>query len=127
MTPTTTRRSRRRFIGASAISPDDTLPRPMSYCRIAPGHPFHGPYHDGEYGFPIRGDAALLERLALEINQAGLSWLTMLQKREGFRKAYAGFDPEKVARFGERQYARLLKDPGIIRNRLKVRAVAENA
>jgi DNA-3-methyladenine glycosylase I len=99
----------------------------MSYCKVSQGHPFHGPYHDREYGFPIRGDAALLERLALEINQAGLSWLTMLQKREGFRKAYAGFDPERVARFGEKQYRRLLADPGIIRNRLKVRAVAENA
>jgi len=99
----------------------------MSYCKFSQGHPWHQPYHDREYGFPIRGDAALLERLALEINQAGLSWLTMLQKREGFRKAYGGFDPEKVARFGERQYARLLKDPGIIRNRLKIRAVAENA
>jgi len=99
----------------------------MSYCKFSQGHPWHQPYHDREYGFPIRGDAALLERLALEINQAGLSWLTMLQKRAGFRKAYAGFDPEKVARFGERQYARLQKDAGIIRNRLKIRAVAENA
>jgi len=99
----------------------------MSYCKASQGHPWHQPYHDREYGFPVRGDAALLERLALEINQAGLSWLTMLQKRDGFRKAYAGFEPEKVAAFGERQYARLLKDPGIIRNRLKVRAVAENA
>jgi DNA-3-methyladenine glycosylase I len=99
----------------------------MSYCKAALGHPFHQPYHDREYGFPIRGDAELLERLALEINQAGLSWLTMLQKREGFRKAYAGFDPERVARFGERQYERLMKDPGIIRNRLKIRAVVENA
>jgi len=99
----------------------------MSYCKASQGHKWHQPYHDREYGFPVRGDAALLERLALEINQAGLSWLTMLQKRDGFRKAYAGFEPEKVAAFGERQYARLLKDPGIIRNRLKVRAVAENA
>jgi DNA-3-methyladenine glycosylase I len=61
----------------------------MSYCKVAPGHPFHGPYHDREYGFPIRKDAALLERLALEINQAGLSWLTMLKKRDGFRRAFA--------------------------------------
>ncbi len=99
----------------------------MSYCRVARGHPFHGPYHDREYGFPIRSDAALLERLALEINQAGLSWLTMLQKREGFRRAYRGFDPEVVAGFGERTYKRLLMDPGIIRNRLKIRAVIENA
>jgi DNA-3-methyladenine glycosylase I len=99
----------------------------MSYCKFSQGHPLHGPYHDREYGFPIRGDAELLERLALEINQAGLSWLTMLQKREGFRKAYAGFAVEKVARFGARDYARLMKDAGIIRNRLKIRAVAENA
>jgi len=99
----------------------------MSYCRIAKGHPFHGPYHDREYGFPIRGDAALFERLALEINQAGLSWLTMLQKREGFRRAFGGFDPEKVARFDARRVRRLLADPGIIRNRLKVKAVIENA
>ena len=99
----------------------------MSYCRAAKGHPFHGPYHDREYGFPIRSDAALLERLALEINQAGLSWLTMLQKRDGFRRAYAGFDPERVAAFGAREKRRLLADAGIIRNRLKVDAVIENA
>ena len=99
----------------------------MSYCRIAPGHPFHGPYHDREYGFPIRSDAALLERLALEINQAGLSWLTILKKREAFVRAFAGFEPEKVARFGRRESQRLLRDAGIVRNRLKVAAVIENA
>jgi DNA-3-methyladenine glycosylase I len=99
----------------------------MSYCKIAPGHPFHGPYHEREYGFPIRRESALFERLALEINQAGLSWLTMLQKREGFRRAFAGFDPEKVARFGARERRRLLRDAGIIRNRLKIAAVIENA
>jgi DNA-3-methyladenine glycosylase I len=99
----------------------------MSYCRVAKGHPFHGPYHDREYGFPVRGDAALLERLALEINQAGLSWLTMLQKRKGFRRAFEGFDPNTVAAFDARKVRRLLADSGIIRNRLKVRAVIENA
>jgi DNA-3-methyladenine glycosylase I len=99
----------------------------VSYCRVARGHPFHGPYHDREYGFPVRGDAALLERLALEINQAGLSWLTMLQKREGFRRAFEGFDVDRVAAFDARKVRRLLADPGIIRNRLKVRAVIENA
>ena len=99
----------------------------MSYCRISQGHPWHGPYHDREYGFPIRSDAALLERLALEINQAGLSWLTMLIKRENFRRAYEGFDPGVVAAFGERKYAQLMKDAGIVRNRLKIRAVIENA
>jgi DNA-3-methyladenine glycosylase I len=99
----------------------------VSYCRAAKGHPFHGPYHDREYGFPIRSDAALLERLALEINQAGLSWLTMLTKRENFRRAFEGFDPETVAAYGAREEKRLLADAGIVRNRLKVRAVIENA
>ncbi|HXE57334.1 MAG TPA: DNA-3-methyladenine glycosylase I [Gemmatimonadales bacterium] len=97
------------------------------YCAVAPGHPYHGPYHDHEYGFPIRDDAALFERLALEINQAGLSWLTILKKREAFRRAFDGFDPEVVARYGARERRRLLADAGIIRNRLKVEAVIENA
>ena len=98
-----------------------------SYCEIAPGHEFHGPYHDTEYGFPLDDDAALLERFALEINQAGLSWLLMLKKREAFRAAFKGFDVDRVARFGARDEARLLADAGIVRNRLKVRAVIENA
>jgi len=99
----------------------------MSYCRAAKGHPFHGPYHDREYGFPVRSEAALLERLALEINQAGLSWLTMLVKRENFRRAFAGFDPDVVAAFGARDRRRLMADAGIVRNRLKIAAVIENA
>lgn len=97
------------------------------YCRIAPGHPFHGPYHDGEYGFPAREDAVLFERLALEINQAGLSWLTVLKKRAAFRTAFAGFEIDKVAGFGARDVKRLLGDAGIVRNRLKIEAVIENA
>ncbi len=97
------------------------------YCDIAPGHPLHGPYHDHEYGFPQREEAALFERLLLEINQAGLSWETMLRKRDGFRAAYSGFDVDRVARYGERDRARLLADPGIIRNRLKVEAAIHNA
>ncbi|HYO77641.1 MAG TPA: DNA-3-methyladenine glycosylase I [Thermoanaerobaculia bacterium] len=99
----------------------------MSYCDIAPGHPFHGPYHDQEYGFPVTDDDVLFERLVLEINQAGLSWLTILQKRAAFRAAYAQFDIAKVARFDARERARLLEDAGIIRNRLKVDAAIENA
>jgi DNA-3-methyladenine glycosylase I len=98
-----------------------------TYCEVAPGHEFHGSYHDSEYGFPLEDDAALLERFALEINQAGLSWLLMLKKREAFRKAFRGFDVDRVARFSGRDEARLLADAGIIRNRLKVRAVIENA
>ncbi len=98
-----------------------------SYCEFAPGHPFHGPYHDHEYGFPLRDDNRLFERLVLEINQAGLSWLTILKKQEGFRRAYGGFDIDTVAAYGEADRARLLADPGIIRNRLKVDAAIENA
>jgi DNA-3-methyladenine glycosylase I len=98
-----------------------------SYCDAAPGHPFHGPYHDEEYGFPVRDEAALFERLVLEINQAGLSWLTILKKREAFHRAYDGFDVDTVAAYGEAERARLLADAGIIRNRLKVDAAIENA
>src|SRR5438874_8794918 len=99
----------------------------MSYCDIAPGHPFHGPYHDDEYGFPIADDDALFERLVLEINQAGLSWLTILKKREAFREAFDRFEVARVARFTVRRRERLLQDEGIIRNRLKIDAAIENA
>src|SRR6202140_2328734 len=99
----------------------------MSYCTIAPGHPVHGPYHDREYGFPTRDEAALFERLVLEINQAGLSWLTILSKRENFRAAYDNFDLDKVAAYGARERSLLLADAGIIRNRLKIDAAITNA
>jgi DNA-3-methyladenine glycosylase I len=98
-----------------------------TYCDIAPGHEWHGPYHDEEYGFPLTDDAALFERLVLEINQAGLSWLTILKKREAFRRAYDGFDPTRVAGYRARDRRRLLADAGIIRNRLKVDAAIANA
>jgi DNA-3-methyladenine glycosylase I len=99
----------------------------ITYCDIAPGHEWHGPYHDKEYGFPLTDDAALFERLVLEINQAGLSWLTILKKRDAFRRAYGGFDPEVVAAYRARDRRRLLADAGIIRNRLKVDAAIANA
>ncbi len=98
-----------------------------SYCEIAPGHPFHGPYHDREYGFPVRDDAVLFERFTLEINQAGLSWLTILKKRPHFVDAFHGFDIDRIARYRARDRARLLANAGIIRNRLKIDAVIENA
>jgi DNA-3-methyladenine glycosylase I len=98
-----------------------------SYCSYAPGHPFHGPYHESEYGFPSRDDRVLFERLVLEINQAGLSWLTCLKKRAAFRAAYDEFDIDKVAAYGARERRRLLADAGIIRNRLKIEAAIENA
>jgi DNA-3-methyladenine glycosylase I len=84
-------------------------------------------YHDTEYGFPLATDNELFERLILEINQAGLSWLTILKKREAFTRAYDGFDLAKVAAYGEEDRARLMADAGIIRNRLKVNAAIENA
>ncbi|HEY2090967.1 MAG TPA: DNA-3-methyladenine glycosylase I [Thermoanaerobaculia bacterium] len=99
----------------------------MSYCDIAPGHPYHGPYHDNEYGFPVDDDNALFERLVLEINQAGLSWLTILKKRDAFREAFAGFDIERVACFTEARRAKLMSNAGIIRNRQKIDAAVENA
>jgi DNA-3-methyladenine glycosylase I len=99
----------------------------QTYCEAAPGHPFHGPYHDTEYGFPSRDDAVLFERLVLEINQAGLSWLTILKKREAFTAAFAGWDIERIAAFGPDDVDRLLADPGIIRNKLKVAAAIDNA
>src|SRR4030095_5731875 len=98
-----------------------------SYCDIAPGHPYHGPYHEKEYGFPIRDDSRLFERLVLEINQAGLSWLTILMKRAAFRDAFDQFDVERVAAYGRRDRSRLMSNAGIIRNELKINATIENA
>ena len=95
-----------------------------TYCDFAPGHPFHGPYHDREYGFPVHSDDALFERLVLEMNQAGLSWLTILKKREAFRDAFKNFEIARVARMRSEP---LLKNAGIIRNRLKIDAAIENA
>jgi DNA-3-methyladenine glycosylase I len=87
----------------------------------------HVDYHDRLYGFPLRDDDLLFERLMLEINQAGLSWSTILRKQHGFRTAYDGFNVDRVAAYGADDVARLLSDPGIIRNRLKVAAAVENA
>jgi DNA-3-methyladenine glycosylase I len=97
------------------------------YCDIAPGHEFHGPYHDREYGFPTDDEIVLFERLSLEIFQAGLSWLVVLRKRDAFKKAFAGWNPKKVAKFGEKDIERLLGDAAIIRSRAKIEAVIENA
>lgn len=97
------------------------------YCDAAPGHPYHGPYHELEYGFPLTDERALFERLSLEIMQAGLSWLLVLKKREALRAAFADFDVDAVAAFGDEDMERLLADPGIIRNRRKVAAIVENA
>ena len=102
-------------------------PELSAYCRFAPGDPIHGLYHDTEYGFPTNEESVLFERLMLEINQAGLSWATILKKRAGFRTAFAEFVVDRVAAFGQAEFERLLADPGIIRNRLKIDAATENA
>lgn len=96
-------------------------------CAWAEGHPLLTVYHDTEYGFPVEKDHEFFERLVLELNQAGLSWLTILKKREGFQKAFDGFDIDRVAAYTERDRERLLQDAGIIRNRLKINAAIHNA
>lgn len=104
----------------------------MSYCTAIPymkdaDRDLHKRYHDHLYGFPIESDDELFCRLILEINQAGLSWTTILRKEETFRKAYSNFSIKKVAAYKEKDIERLLNDPGIIRNKLKVNAAIENA
>lgn len=99
----------------------------MTRCGWCTDHPLYIGYHDQEWGVPSRDDRHLFEMLILEGAQAGLNWLTILKKREGYRKAYRGFDPVKVARFGVKDTARLLQDDGIVRNRLKVAASIGNA
>ncbi len=97
------------------------------YCNTHPEDTCNKDYHDREYGFPLADDNLLFERLMLEINQAGLSWITILKKKDNFHHAYNGFDVDTVAGYNEKDRARLLGDAGIIRNRLKVNAVIENA
>lgn len=99
----------------------------LQRCWWAGDDPLYIAYHDDEWGVPVRDDRTLFEFLLLEGAQAGLAWITILRKRENYRKAYAGFDPEKVARFDRRKRERLLADPGIVRNRLKVDSSIDNA
>jgi DNA-3-methyladenine glycosylase I len=96
-------------------------------CTWAGSDPLYQAYHDGEWGVPVHDDRLLFEFLILEGAQAGLSWITILRKREAFRVAFAGFDPATVARFDEKKVAELLADPGIVRNRLKVESTITNA
>jgi len=105
----------------------------MSYCHYVDGlrdsqpNNVHVIYHDTQYGFPITDDNELFGRLILEINQAGLSWNTILLKQDNFRKAYDGFNIDKVAAYGQAEFNRLMGDAGIIRNRLKINAAIHNA
>lgn len=96
-------------------------------CDWCLGDALYLAYHDTEWGVPVHDDRRHFEFLVLEGAQAGLSWITILRKRENYRKAYDGFDPERVARFSARRIERLLADPGIVRNRLKVEASVSNA
>ncbi len=102
----------------------------MSYCTFCQNEPessLHQHYHSNQYGFPVCDDSELFGRLILEINQAGLSWSTVLKKQENFRMAYSQFDIQAVAAYSEEDIQRLLSDAGIIRNKLKVRAAVNNA
>ena len=105
-----------------AVADDDT-----ARCPWCGDDPLYVAYHDQEWGVPCHDERALFEFLILEGAQAGLSWITILRKRENYRRAYHGFDVEKIARYGEKDVARLLADAGIVRNRLKVAASIDNA
>ena len=99
----------------------------MKRCWWAGEDPLYIAYHDREWGVPCRDDALLFEMLLLESAQAGLAWITILRKRENYRKAFSKFDPRKIARFGAREKKRLLADAGIVRNRLKIDSAIRNA
>ncbi|MGI8445592.1 MAG: DNA-3-methyladenine glycosylase I [Streptosporangiaceae bacterium] len=107
--------------------PAEPGPDGLLRCPWALSAPEQLPYHDGEWGRPVRDDRGIFERLCLEAFQSGLSWLTILRKRENFRAAFGGFDPAVVAEFGPDDVTRLLGDAGIIRNRAKIAAVIGNA
>jgi DNA-3-methyladenine glycosylase I len=106
----------------TVIGPDG---RPR--CSWATSAPEYIAYHDDEWGKEIRDDHGLYERMTLEGFQSGLSWITILRKRENFRKAFDQFDPELIAAYGEKDFDRLMADPGIVRNRLKINATITNA
>jgi len=100
---------------------------PLQRCAWAGDDPLYVAYHDREWGVPLHDERRLFEMLILEGAQAGLSWITILRKRDNYRAAFDGFDPDKMARYGERKMQALLADPGIVRNRLKVAAAVHNA
>jgi DNA-3-methyladenine glycosylase I len=111
---------------STPVSPDDFVPDDRPRCDWAQG-PWNVPYHDREWGVPVHDDRTHFEFLVLEGAQAGLSWLTILKKREGYRRLFADFDAEKVAKFTPKRVEKILLDPGIIRNRAKVEATVRNA
>jgi DNA-3-methyladenine glycosylase I len=108
------------------MNPDDFVPDDRPRCHWATG-PWNTPYHDTEWGVPVHDDHTHFEFLVLEGAQAGLSWLTILKKRDGYRRNFAQFEAEKVARFTPKRVEKILLDPGIIRNRAKVESTVRNA
>jgi len=108
-------------------SPIASAPARARRCFWAESDPLLASYHDEEWGVPVHDDRRWFEKIILDGAQAGLSWLTILRKREGYREAFAGFDPVKVARFGAREQARLMKNAGIVRNAAKIRSAIGNA
>jgi len=121
-------------MGGDLVVPAGPLPEGITVgddgvarCWWGAGDPLYRRYHDTEWGRPVADDRRLFEKLSLEGFQAGLSWLTILRKREQFRQAFAGFDPATVAQFGIQEVERLLADPGIVRNRAKIEATINNA
>jgi DNA-3-methyladenine glycosylase I len=130
--PGTSCSSRERGVGPAAypgeMSPDTVIgPDGVARCVWVGDDAEYRRYHDEEWGIPLHGDRALFEKLALEGFQAGLSWITILRKRPRFREAFAGFEPELVARFGDSDIERLMADAGIVRNRAKIGATISNA
>lgn len=118
-----TRQEEAEYLEAGLLRHPDGLLR----CWWPGTDPLYVAYHDGEWGVPEHDDRALFEKLILDGFQAGLSWITILRKREAFRAAFAGFDPERIARFTEADVARLMADPGIVRNRAKIEATVSGA
>lgn len=113
------------------MPPNQGIPEPENTmkcrCEWCSGDPLYIAYHDDEWGVPAHDDRRLFEMLVLEGAQAGLNWLTILRKRKNYRKAFHGFDPEKIAAYSQADIRRLLKDSGIVRNRLKIESAIQNA
>jgi DNA-3-methyladenine glycosylase I len=105
----------------------DAMTRPLARCPWADGSPRYTAYHDNEWGVPVHDDRVFFEFLILEGAQAGLSWSTILDKRDGYREAFAAFDPARVARFDAKRVAKLMTNPAIVRNRLKIESSVDNA
>jgi DNA-3-methyladenine glycosylase I len=103
------------------------MPKEKTRCKWAGSDPLYVAYHDREWGVPVHDERGLFEFLVLEGAQAGLSWITILRKRDAYREAFDGFDPEKVARYGAKKVASLLRNEGIVRNRMKIDSAIKNA